>query len=885
MTYLVSRKTSSLNYIKFVTLLQIMLQGLAPLVFAIKPSTSISAPLSEIVTNYNSIVPANSTSSTQAGNWDKYDNHPATQVTPSETSNGDQQIAQWLSQVGQAAQNGNVKSTAKNLAVGSASSSIQHWINQVGHARVQMNVNDKMHLDGSNADLLLPLSDIGDLLTFTQFGIHDKEGYTTANFGLGLRWFLGEQMLGYNGFIDQELRNKHTRMGVGVEYWRDYIKLAVNGYRSGLTGWKESKQLQDYEEKSASGFDLRSEGYLPTYPRLGAKLSYEQYFGDEVGLFGKELRQRNPYAVTTGLTYTPIPLVTAGVEHKQGKSCVNDTQFSLQFNYLLGVPWGQQTSGYYVDTLRTMNGSRMEFVDRNNNMVMQYRKMEVITLTLPVTLDGEAGTHQSILAKITGRHGLSHIQWNDSELVAAGGGIKAVNNVQYQIMLPLQKGNFTLSAVAYDNNGNASNPASTIITVTEAGSSPIITIGKLTYDKGQAVADSNDTVTYTLTATQGSRNTAASFSGYKVKWAKASGNSVGDFSSEEAELDDKGQAQLTVTSSTLGMVELVATLLDASGQQTDQHENNDVEFVEFIAAKPTVNKIELSAVDNEQWVDTNVKLDAKITLDSTTSTPVVIDLKWVDDGCSDCSYSASPSVSISADSNNGSLTGGTVKPNSTSAATSDRTMKLCTTDETLCSNSVTVKFYALPSIIGYQPKGGSTVIGSTIYNEVRVKHGIINVNSQVDSALVKTWSSSNALAVSVDSNGQITLKADGAATINLKVIKGNLTEKIVSFTVSTSAAWYEVSDTRGTIVAMGKCTNGNPVGVIRDIVHLVGVWGSLTTYPGINFGSWNPVAWVAGTHNGNVGTIVYLDSSSPSGHTTGDVNEVADIGLYFSICK
>ncbi|VTR48614.1 Invasin [Serratia fonticola] len=34
---------------------------------------------------------------------------------------------------------------------------------------------------------------------------------------------------------------------------------------------------------------------------------FEQYRGDEVALFGKDDRQKNPYAVTAGINYTPIP--------------------------------------------------------------------------------------------------------------------------------------------------------------------------------------------------------------------------------------------------------------------------------------------------------------------------------------------------------------------------------------------------------------------------------------------------------------------------------------------------------------------------------------------------------------------------------------------------
>ncbi|WPM86103.1 inverse autotransporter beta domain-containing protein [Apirhabdus apintestini] len=149
--------------------------------------------------------------------------------------------------------------------------------------------------------MLLPLTNSPDLLTFTQLGVHDKDDYTTANLGIGQRWFSAQQMLGYNLFVDRELRNAHTRLGVGAEYWRNFLKLAGNGY-IGLTGWKTSKNLDDYEEKAASGFDLRAEGYLPALPQLGARLQYEQYVGENVGLFGRDHLQKIPTPLRQALT-------------------------------------------------------------------------------------------------------------------------------------------------------------------------------------------------------------------------------------------------------------------------------------------------------------------------------------------------------------------------------------------------------------------------------------------------------------------------------------------------------------------------------------------------------------------------------------------------------
>ncbi len=126
-------------------------------------------------------------------------------------------------------------------------------------------------------------------------------------------------MTGVNLFFDHDLTRYHSRLGLGGEYWRDYLKLGANGYLR-LTGWRDAPELDnDYEARPANGWDVRAEGYLPAYPQLGAKLMYEQYYGDEVALFGRDHRQKDPHAFTAGLSYTPVPLVSLSAEQRQGK--------------------------------------------------------------------------------------------------------------------------------------------------------------------------------------------------------------------------------------------------------------------------------------------------------------------------------------------------------------------------------------------------------------------------------------------------------------------------------------------------------------------------------------------------------------------------------------
>lgn len=111
--------------------------------------------------------------------------------------------------------------------------------------------------------MLYPIYDTPTNMLFTQGAIHRTDDRTQSNIGFGWRHFSGNDwMAGVNTFIDHDLSRSHTRIGVGAEYWRDYLKLSANGYIR-ASGWKKSPDIEDYQERPANGWDIRAEGYLP----------------------------------------------------------------------------------------------------------------------------------------------------------------------------------------------------------------------------------------------------------------------------------------------------------------------------------------------------------------------------------------------------------------------------------------------------------------------------------------------------------------------------------------------------------------------------------------------------------------------------------------------
>ncbi|WP_416776193.1 inverse autotransporter beta domain-containing protein [Xenorhabdus budapestensis] len=294
------------------------------------------------------------------------------------------------------------------------SSETQKWLSQFGTARINFGLDRKWTLKNNSLDILLPLYDNkANWLFFSQLGYRNKESRNTINLGLGGRYFYQNWMYGLNTFYDHDFTGKNQRLGLGGEIWGDYIKLSANAYYR-LSDWQKSRNFQDYHERPATGYDINGEFFLPVYPNLGAKLTYEQYFGDNVTLFNRDTKQKNPRQAKLDLTYTPIPLVTIGVGYRQGEKGHTETQFLANLNYKFGTPLSTQLSPANVALMRTLAGSRYDLVERNNNIVMDHQKREKTEPAELFALEPIIGYGQqeiSVNAPIRSYTNIKHISW------------------------------------------------------------------------------------------------------------------------------------------------------------------------------------------------------------------------------------------------------------------------------------------------------------------------------------------------------------------------------------------------------------------------------------------------------------------------------------------
>ncbi|AJJ65920.1 bacterial Ig-like domain family protein [Yersinia pseudotuberculosis PB1/+] len=483
--------------------------------------------------------------------------------------------------------NDNTSDAASNMARSAVTNEInassQQWLNQFGTARVQLNVDSDFKLDNSALDLLVPLKDSESSLLFTQLGVRNKDSRNTVNIGAGIRQYQGDWMYGANTFFDNDLTGKNRRVGVGAEVATDYLKFSANTY-FGLTGWHQSRDFSSYDERPADGFDIRTEAYLPAYPQLGGKLMYEKYRGDEVALFGKDDRQKDPHAVTLGVNYTPVPLVTIGAEHREGKGNNNNTSVNVQLNYRMGQPWNDQIDQSAVAANRTLAGSRYDLVERNNNIVLDYKKQELIHLVLPDRISGSGGGAITLTAQVRAKYGFSRIEWDATPLENAGGSTSLLTQSSLSVTLPFYQhilrtsNTHTISAVAYDAQGNASNRAVTSIEVTRP-ETMVISHLATTVDNATANGIAANTVQATVTDGDGQP-----IIGQIINFAV---NTQATLSTTEARTGANGIASTTLTHTVAG-VSAVSATLGSSSRSVNTTFVADESTAEITAANLTV---------------------------------------------------------------------------------------------------------------------------------------------------------------------------------------------------------------------------------------------------------------------------------------------------------
>ncbi len=401
--------------------------------------------------------------------------HAYASITEDKTTNSERWLAQQASQAGTILSNENSKDSASqylfNQANNKINQEVENWLSKYGKAQINLGVDKNFTLKNTEAKVIIPFYETENYLLFNQTAFHRSYDRNQGNIGFGIRKFDDTQLYGFNTHFDHDFTGNNSRIGIGLEYRRDYFSISSNYYNR-LTGWKDSSIKKGYDERPANGWDIRTQSYLPAYPQLGLKANFEQYYGDNVDLFNNTSNlTKDPFAFTAGLNYTPFPLLTFNAEHKLGKGGDNDTQLGLSLNYQFGTPIKAQLDPSNIKPLRLLENSKYDFVDRNNNIVFDYQEQSYLSLKTPDLIEGYSNEQKAITISVESSAGLDYIDIDANTFMQHGGKITEQGPNSYLLYLPYydqQKGatnTYNIVAIAYDKKGRASAPETTKIVV------------------------------------------------------------------------------------------------------------------------------------------------------------------------------------------------------------------------------------------------------------------------------------------------------------------------------------------------------------------------------------------------------------------------------------
>ncbi|EGK4078123.1 inverse autotransporter adhesin-like protein YeeJ [Escherichia coli] len=164
--------------------------------------------------------------------------------------------------------------------------------------------------------------------------------------------------------------------------------------------------------------------------------------------------------------------MTFSAEQRQGKQGENDTRFAVDFTWQPGSAMQKQLDPNEVAARRSLAGSRYDLVDRNNNIVLEYRKKELVRLTLTDPVTGKSGEVKSLVSSLQTKYALKGYNVEATALEAAGGKVVTTGK---DILVTLPAYRFTstpetdntwpIEVTAEDVKGNFSNREQSMVVV------------------------------------------------------------------------------------------------------------------------------------------------------------------------------------------------------------------------------------------------------------------------------------------------------------------------------------------------------------------------------------------------------------------------------------
>lgn len=360
---------------------------------------------------------------------------------------------------------------------------LDNWLSPWGNASAELLVDGEGKFTGSHGSWFVPLEDTDRYLTWSQAGVTQQDDGLVSSLGLGQRWVAGNWLLGYNTFYDRLLSESLQRGGVGAEAWGQYLRLSANYYQP-FSSWRDDSAT--VESRMARGYDLTAQARLPFYRYINTSVSFEQYYGDSVDLFHSGTGYHNPLAVSLGLAYTPVPMVTISAGHKQGENGVSQNNLGMKLNYRFGVPLKKQLDSAEVAAFTSLRGSRYDSPERSDLPVMAYRQRKTLSVFLATPpWDLQPGETVSLKLQVRSRYSIKSVTWQgDSQKLSLTRPENSHSTDGWTVIMPAwdygegAQNRWRLSVVVEDEKGQRVSSNTITLALTE----PLVTFPAATSD-------------------------------------------------------------------------------------------------------------------------------------------------------------------------------------------------------------------------------------------------------------------------------------------------------------------------------------------------------------------------------------------------------------------
>lgn len=110
--------------------------------------------------------------------------------------------------------------------------------------------------------------------------------------------------------------------------------------------------------------------------------------------------------------------------------------FSLQSHYQLSQPWKRQLNPGTVSLTRHLPMQRYDLVTRKSHLVLEYRKIQTLFLSMVRAVDGYSGEQKPLNVEVNATHKLARLEWSAPALIAVGGKILPHGYGNYAVVLP-----------------------------------------------------------------------------------------------------------------------------------------------------------------------------------------------------------------------------------------------------------------------------------------------------------------------------------------------------------------------------------------------------------------------------------------------------------------